>query len=413
LDWSLPQLFDIACVVMLILGGVIPILFPATGTVGSTATPEQQSGMFRLLYNGISASFLGYFAVTSYRNRFQIPLRLISVRLACLFVVYALGSLFWGVSPLKVTFLGSTLLVGMFAYAFYLFQHYSPRQLHVLITVSFAFLAALSIFMAVVLPHYGVDSTGNNGAWQGAFGQKNQLGTAMVMSLAAAVTFPSHRRSSKAALVLLSLIPLAFSRSRESWAAAATCLMALALIRGISRFNKRDRLFIVVSAAVFLTALGIFVAVYEKEILALMGRDTTFSGRTKIWAAVFQLILRRPLLGYGLASATGTSIWTSVETAAGWEFGAGSTHSIYLDALFRFGVVGTTILVSSLLLGAKNFFKTLASGSVAQLEFPVLAALGILVCGVGGHGLFEIPGIQLMLLFLALFELDRYAHPRI
>jgi hypothetical protein len=38
--------------------------------------------------------------------------------------------------------------------------------------------------------------------------------------------------------------------------------------------------------------------------------------------------------------------------------------------------------------------------------------LGMLVCGVGGHGLFEIPGIQLILMFLALFQLDRQAHPQ-
>jgi exopolysaccharide production protein ExoQ len=394
-DWRPVQILDIACLMLLILGGTIPILFPAVGTAGSDVTLSAQSGLFRLLYNGISASFLTYFFISAYRNRFRIPIRLGSVRFACVFLVYAAGSLLWGVSPLPPTLLGLMLLTGMFVFAFYLFMQYSPGQLHTLLGVSFASLGAASIAMAVVLPKYGIDTTGNNAAWQGVFGQKNQLGTAMVFSLVCALTLPSDRKSWKVALV-----------------AAAVCMLAFALTRGVFRFGSRDRLFMVAAAAILLVATGAAIALNEREFLTLMGRDATFSGRTKIWSAVLHLIAQRPFLGYGLAGAGGTTIWASIQVATGWNVGSGSTHSLYLASLFRFGLVGSAILLSALLLGLRNTLKLVASGAAAQIEFPILLLLGMLVCGVGGHGLFEIPGIQLILMFLALFQLDRQAHPQ-
>ncbi len=412
-EWRPIQILDLGCLMLLILGGTVPILFPATGTVGADFTPTGQlSGFFRLLYNGISASFLTYFFISAYRNRFQIPTRFVSARFLCVFLAYAAGSLLWGVSPLTPTLIGLMLLSGMLYFGVYLFMQYPPQQLHTLLGFSFAILGAASILMAVVLPRYGLDSTGNSGAWQGVFGQKNQLGTAMVFSLVCALTMPSKNRSWRAALIAVSVIPLAFSQSRESWVAAAVCLLAFGLTRGVFRFGSRDRLFMVAAAAVFSVAIGAVIALNERAFLALMGRNATFSGRTKIWSAVLHLVAHRPFLGYGLAGAGGTTIWASVEAATGWQFGSGRTHSIYLDALFRFGLLGSAILLSALFLGVRHILKVLASGTAAQIEFPMLLLLGMLVCGIGGHGLFEIPGVQLILFFLALFMLDRQANPR-
>jgi exopolysaccharide production protein ExoQ len=411
--WNPIQIFDLACLMLLILGGTVPILFPATGTVGADFTPTGQlSGFFRVLYNAISASFLIFFFISGYRNRFQIPIRFASIRFLCAFVVYAAGSLLWGVSPLTPTLGGLMLLTGMLIFAVYLFMQYPPQQLHILLGDSFAILAGSSILMAVVLPQYGVDTTGNNRAWQGVFGQKNQLGTAMVLSLVCALTMPTKNRSWRIALVAVTLIPLAFSQSRESWIAAAACLLTFGLTRGVFRFGSRDRLFMIAAAAIFLVAIGAVVALNEREFLALMGRNATFSGRTKVWSAVLHLVAQRPFLGYGLAGASGTTIWASVEAETGWRFGSGRTHSIYLDSLFRFGLVGSAILLSALFLGVRHILKVLASGTAAQIEFPMLLLLGMLVCGIGGHGLFEIPGVQLILFFLALFMLDREANPR-
>lgn len=412
--WSPIQFFDLACLMLLILGGTVPILFPATGTVGADFTPTgQMSGFFRILYDAVSASFLTYFFISAYRNRFQIPVRILSVRFLCAFLVYAAGSLLWGVSPLTPTLLGLMLLSGMLYFAIYLFMQYPPRKLHILLSVSFAILAGSSILMAVILPQYGIDTTGNNRAWQGVFGQKNQLGTAMVISLVCTLTMPCKSRSWRIALLAVTLIPLAFSQSRESWVAAVGCLLAFGITRAVFRFGSRDRLFIVPAAAIFLVAIGAVVALNERAFLALMGRNATFSGRTKIWSAVLHLIAQRPFLGYGLAGAGGTTIWASVEAETGWQFGAGSTHSIYLDSLFRYGLVGSAILLTALFVAAKHILKVLASGAAEQIEFPMLLLLGMLICGIGGHGMFAIPGIQLILFFLALFMLDRQANPRI
>jgi O-antigen ligase len=47
-------------------------------------------------------------------------------------------------------------------------------------------------------------------------------------------------------------------------------------------------------------SLGIYIGIGHSDfILALVGRDSTLSGRTQLWAALHPAMLKRPVLGYG------------------------------------------------------------------------------------------------------------------
>jgi exopolysaccharide production protein ExoQ len=401
LNVNLSEIFDVLLLMLIALGGSIPIIIPAAGTVDVNATSQS----FRAYYNVMLGLMLLAFALAAMRNRFRIPFRLGSARFAFLFVAYGVVSIFWSVTPLSRSAPAATLLIGTLFYTAYLHMHYSRRRLALILCCCFTVLAVTSLLLVIFLPQYGIDQTGNAGAWQGAFIQKNALGTAMVLSLVCGLTMPAGHRPWKYLLIGVSLVVLAGSRSRESWVAAVACVLALGLLRFVLRFRKSDRGLIIAAVLIIAAASGLWAGSHLNDILRLMGRDATFSGRTKIWEAVIILIEQRPLLGYGIAGV-GAPIWSFVDMYSKFKTGPDSTHNIYLDGLLRYGIIGTSILAGAFLLGVWHTFKAMIRSTTGRVEFPILALVGILVCGLAGHLLFALPNIQMPLLFLALFQLN-------
>jgi O-antigen ligase len=401
LNVNLSEIFDVLLLALIALGGTIPIIIPAAGTIDVQASSQS----FRSYYNVILGLMLLAFTWAAMRNRFQIPFRLGSARFAVLFVAYGIGSLLWSVAPLTRGAAAAMLLIGMLFYTAYLQMHYSRQRLALILCACFTVLAVTSLFLVIFLPQYGIDQTANAGAWQGAFIQKNALGTAMVLSLVCGLTMPAGHRPWKWVLIVVSLVVLAGSRSRESWVAAVACVFTLGLLRSVLRFRKKDRTLILAAVLIITAASGLWAVSHLNDILHLMGRDTTFSGRTKIWQAVLILIEQRPILGYGIAGVGGP-IWSFVDMYSKFKTGPDSTHNIYLDGLLRYGIIGMSILAGAFLLGVWHFFRAVIRSAGSRLVFPVLVLVGILVCGLAGHLLFALPNIQLPLLFLALFQLD-------
>jgi O-antigen ligase len=401
LNVNLSEILDVLFLALIALGGSIPIIIPAAGTVDVQASSQS----FRGYYNVMLGLMLLAFTWTAMRNRFRIPFRLGSARFAVLFVAYGVGSLLWSVTPLTRSAPAAMLLIGTLFYTAYLQMYYSRRRLALILCSCFTVLAVTSLFLVIFLPQYGIDQTANAGAWQGAFIQKNALGTAMVLSLACGLTMPAGHRPWKYLLIGVSLVVLAGSRSRESWVAAVACVFALGLLRSVLRFRKKDRALILAAVLIIAAASGLWAGSHVNDILRLMGRDTTFSGRTKIWEAVLILIKERPILGYGIAGVGGP-IWSFVDMSTKFKTGPDSTHNIYLDGLLRYGIIGMSILAGAFLLGGWHFFKAMIRSATGRVEFPVLALVGILVCGLAGHLLFALPNIQMPMLFLALFQLN-------
>ena len=407
-DLTLDELVDVALVSVLALQGTLPVLFPASGSLSSV---DPSSGPSRVAYYLISAILL----ITLFYRALWVARRIrwgqTSVRFAFAFLFYAICSVSWGVSPIVTSIRATLLLAGMIFYANYLSIRYSVERFRVIMGISFGVFAASSILMALVFPQYGVDSAGNLGAWQGLFGQKNALGNAMAFALPIVFTIPACHRLWKYTLLLLSSVVLVGSQSREAWIGAACCLISFFALKMLLNFSPRDRW--LPTLIVFMVLVG-FVAcaiAYGEEILESLGRDTTFSGRTEIWAGVHLLIAKRPILGYGLAGMLGTGfgIWSEVQFRAGWQVPLGSTHSEYLDALLRYGIVGSAILAFSLIVGLKHAVSNLMRESGEKSLLPILLLLTLLICEVAGQNLLVIPGLELVLFFASLFYLNDQA----
>ena len=93
---------------------------------------------------------------------------------------------------------------------------------------------------------------------------------------------------------------------------------------------------------------------YFKEIMYLLGKDPTLTGRTRIWSAVVLSAMKRPLLGYGYRA-----FWTGLQgesgnvlMANGWSFAQG--HNGFLEVWVGLGAVGVAVVLYSLVKSFRN-----------------------------------------------------------
>jgi exopolysaccharide production protein ExoQ len=83
-----------------------------------------------------------------------------------------------------------------------------------------------------------------------------------------------------------------------------------------------------------------------------LGRDTTFTGRTEIWASLIPDVAREPMLGAGFGG-----FWTP-ETRESHRIG--EAHNGYLDEVLQLGVVGLFLLALFLLASCRKALRALA-----------------------------------------------------
>ena len=85
---------------------------------------------------------------------------------------------------------------------------------------------------------------------------------------------------------------------------------------------------------------------------ALLGRNSTLTGRTDVWAAVLPTMKRQPLLGYGFGS-----FWTDARRIL---YDIPTAHNGYLDILLELGAVGLAFYTVWLLSCARKLHRALA-----------------------------------------------------
>lgn len=300
-------------------------------------------------------------------------------------------------------------------FALYLYLRYSKSRL-----ISFllfgAFVALVICVLSVtVFPTVGIDPRQGD-AWRGMFGQRNNCAIACVLFLVVAL----HARSGgladqlmRGSVILLSLLFIVMSGSRQGWLLAALTIALTYSLRIITRIRSLDRVFILMVAAGFSVLLCYGIFCYSGEILALLDKDPTMSQRTIIWAQVLPAIAKHPLLGYGYSAfwtgnLSGDSMQISLFT--GWL--ETQAQDGYLDILLQFGFFGL-ILVSLVFL--RGFRQALAAiegkwGSRATQMATVLL-LVVLVENIGESSLLSavgLPWFYALTAFLILGRPDRW-----
>lgn len=281
------------------------------------------------------------------------------VKIVLAFPALAILSCAWSAEPLQSIVSGGILLI-FTLFAIYVADRLSfQRQFELIILVGAIALPA-SIALALFVPSVGASEAG----WRGIFGHKQNCAAVSTFWLITALHWSCSgifQKMFRALYVLMAVVLIVMSQSRTGWALALVALLLSGAIWLLQRMPAAQAL------AVFLLGMAAGagavsgVHLFVPNILAAVGKDSTLSERTIIWAAAWQAALKHPILGYGF-SAFWKGLYgpsQSVVLIAGW--GLQQAQDGFLDVCLGIGIVGVALVVlisgQALRNGIRSFFS--------------------------------------------------------
>jgi exopolysaccharide production protein ExoQ len=253
-------------------------------------------------------------------------------------------SCLWSIDPF-LTLRRSSFLSLSTIMAIYLGERYSIEEFANLFAQAECWLMVGSVAMFFVLPAKVLDPS-HIGAWKGLTVHKNVFGECMAVSvlLLLLVRF-RKRRILQVCLWCAALLLLYLAHSITPTLACGVVFLAVPVLRHVSRLRIQER---VISYAFLagIVSIGAFVVTnYSGDLLELVGRDSTLSGRAQLWSLVMDAIWKRPVLGYGYEA-----FWQGFKgdsrgilESTGWL--VPMAHNGYLDLWLSLGLVGVAVYV--------------------------------------------------------------------
>ena len=209
--------------------------------------------------------------------------------------------------------------------------------------------AALGIAEAALRPAYGFDTGEYANAIRGLYNQKNGFGIGLLSGMLALSFGALSRGALRWTDCLIAgafLLCVVLARSTTS---LLLSLMICGITPLILALDSRGapRIVALIGLVLGATAAGLLLAATNvADLLELLGKDASLTGRTEIWEAVDEAIARKPLLGYGYSAfwIDGSREVLRVWDHVAWE--VISAHSGYRELMLQFGSVGLILLVT-------------------------------------------------------------------
>ena len=205
--------------------------------------------------------------------------------------------------------------------------------------------------------------------WTGVTGQKNELGRLCMVSIFFISWVLYHRGRGRLEpagryllwadgfIVVLAGYLLWGSNSVTSLATLIVGVAMYAAMQWLRSVKLRAPGKALSAAVLVLIAYGTSVPFLGgsdvAQFTSLLGRDTTLTGRTEVWADVLPAREQRPILGYGFGS-----FWTDARREL---YDIPTAHNGYLDILLELGEVGLMLYCAWLLSCAKQLHRVLSS----------------------------------------------------
>lgn len=209
---------------------------------------------------------------------------------------------------------------------------------------------------------------------------KNIYGGVLVAAL---VVVLSERRRISVALVPLLGTLIFLNRSVTAWATALFLAAAILILRQIrGRVPSSSAKPVMVTMLVSMVAgIAALVLTDAPSLLGAVGKDTTLSRRTDIWAACWDQIKEAPLLGHGafafLNEDSGSPV-TRYVASQFLNFQPPHPHNAVLDLWGQLGLAGLVTFAVILLMTLRRGLDQAISGSAPGVAGVGLVAFVIL-----------------------------------
>ena len=267
-------------------------------------------------------------------------------KIIVLLVGIAVFSFMWSSLP-KKTITRGIAIVGTSLFGLYLASRYTIKEQLKILGYMYGIAVVLSFVFIVAIPKYGIMAGIHEGRWRGIYNHKNTLGKVIAPGLV--VFLLSAFNSKKYSWLFWMAFSLAFILLVRSSSTTSLingiCLIAVSISFRV--FRWRDNL--MVPSTITIASLGtifyIIVSVTTEAILTALGKDTTLTGRGDMWPYIFEMIGKKPILGYGFGA-----FWYGPDTPSffiwrvtGWK--PPNSHNGFLDLWLQIGLVGLVIFV--------------------------------------------------------------------
>jgi exopolysaccharide production protein ExoQ len=401
----------IACALLVLFTGVhLPLLFgawPETGVTGIESVERVEA---------LRLASLPLYAVTGALAVWHLRLiveRARAARWICLLTVLAIASTAWSISP-EDTLRRSAALVMTILFALYLaarFDH--PAQLR-LLGIALTIAVMLGLAAAVVWPEVAIMHEQHPGALRGLFTNKNAFGHMAaldVIVLIACWVAEPNRRGTIGIAMSTALVALLLS---ESLAAALTVVAAAVaglIVAGL-RPHRGGSAHAAMLASVVILAMVVVAIVISWNLLALVERDPTLTGRTTLWAETWEFIRERPMLGYGYGAfwSEASDPVAKLDQALGWL--VPSAHNGYIDLWLQLGLLGISLFVVAVLEAVLRFAYRVRLGEAAGVYATVLIGSGLLCRELAESSLLGQNDFEWLVLVMVLSSVDRIRQGR-
>jgi exopolysaccharide production protein ExoQ len=241
------------------------------------------------------------------------------------------------------------LLLSAILLLYYIISRYSLDQVIEMMLALGTLTMAASIVFALALPQYGLDQMGgHSNAWKGVFSAKNYLGNMALFFLTMAVSYRGRNtflRSVRVLQIVMCLTAIAFSRAATAYLLTAIYIVCLLILSTLHRFRKKDYFVVALLLLISFSAAIVVIVAWPDFLFNLLGKDMTLTGRTGIWSAVLDSIVKRPMLGYGYQA-----FWLGMEgesyrviLVVSWMLA--QAQNGFLDIMLENGVAGLAIVL--------------------------------------------------------------------
>jgi exopolysaccharide production protein ExoQ len=295
------------------------------------------------------------------------------------------------------------------SFGIYLAERYKPtEQMRLFFFVGFA-AAVLSVLAVLLLPRYALGFTGE---WKGIFGHKNDLGVFMVFLLTPAFHLRGQFKFTRVVYILAGALLIYKSDSKTAWVLFLIYLVYVIAIRFLGRFERLDQTFLILVSVLIVTCLGLAIYQNLDMLTAGLGKNVTFSGRTRIWSAVMRSIWKQPLLGYGYGG-----FWRGFEGESGnlmtsVGFNVPHAHSGYLNIWLQLGAVGLCLFLAMLVKAIRNAFVCLTPNRPIWADWYFGVIILIVLSNLDESYIFNINEMTTVLCIMTYIGLSRLAHSR-
>lgn len=301
------------------------------------------------------------------------------------FVGLCVISTLWSAEPAE-TLTSALLFAAITSYAFYMVIRYSLEEILVLLSCVFLVSGIFNLIFIQIVPQYGI---ADGGEWSGVFSTKNQLGYLTTMGIPTLlITAMIRRRWRLIYLGGAAMLAFLLVMSQSTTALIATILLTASLPL-FQSFRASSTLRGAALLAIFGNGLVITaVATNQIEVISgWAGKDPSLTGRTAVWEATLDIILERPLVGYGYQAAFGGYFSPTHEVwiLNPWE--PSDSHNALLQIWIEVGLIGVVLFLAVLARAFSNGIRLTAIVPGPVGIWPITVFSLAIVTGISESGI--------------------------